>query len=381
MNETQRYFIELLSSHLNNTTPPTNRNIKWSDIFKLGELQNLTGIIALEINKLPDEYQPNAKGKSYFKQALGQTVQSADLKYRAIDNMMDILSNAGINHTVIKGGAIRHLFPVPELRTSGDTDVVIDENDKNKIKQLLLDNSFELESESVNQLVIKHLNQEFQFKTYFDCISKDDRAYFSLDLCDNVSGTTYFLKPNYHTLYVINHFLKHLKGGGVGLRQLMDIDVLLRNEEIDIDLLIDNCKVMGIEKSAKAVIALSKRLFDTPIEFDYEIDDNTFEHLTGIMLDGGVFGYGISDIGTVRLAKQGSKIKAIISMLFATKEYMYNTYIYANNHHFLLPLAYIQRFFDAVFKRGKQNRKNLKSILTNDENANLLAQISKELEI
>lgn len=381
MNETQKYFIELLSSHLNNEIPNGNSDIKWSDMFKLGELHNLTGVIAIEMQKLPAEYQPNDKGKSYFKQALGQTVQNADIKFSAIENMEATLSNAGIIHTVIKGGAIRHLYPIPELRTSGDTDVVINEKDKQRIKELLLSNGYALTSESVNQLVFSYMEQEFQFKTYFDCVSKDDRAFFSLDLCDNISGTTYYLKPVFHTLYVINHFLKHLKGGGVGLRQLMDVDVLLRNESINLDQLIFLCTQMGIEKSAKTVIALSKKLFNTPIEFDYTIDDEIFNHITDIMLNGGVFGYGISDVGTVRLAKQGSKSKAILNMLFATKEYMYNTYMYADKHHWLLPFAYIQRFFTAIFKRGKQNKKYLNSILNDDKNASLLSEISKELEI
>lgn len=383
MNETQRYFIDLLSSHLNNSIPSNkpSDDIKWSDIFKLGELHNLTAVIALEINKLPTEQKPNAKGISYFKQALGQTVQAADLKFKAIEDMKNILSKNSINHTIIKGGAIRHLYPVPEVRTSGDTDVVIDENDKDSVKNILLDNGFELTSESVNQLVFNYLGQEFQFKTYFDCISKDDRAFFSLELCDNVSGTTYYLKPTYHTLYVINHFLKHLKGGGVGLRQLMDVDVLFRNEDVNLEQLLWICAQMNIEKSAKVVIALSKELFNTPVNIDYNIDEDVFSHITDIMLNGGVFGYGISDVGTVRLANQGSKFKAIINMLFATKEYMYDTYMYANKHHFLLPIAYIQRFFDAVFKRGKQNRKYMKSILTDSENASLLSEIQKELDI
>lgn len=383
MNDTQKYFIDLLSSHLNNSipNPKPSDDIKWSDIFKLGELHNLTAIIALEINKLPSEKRPNSKGMSYFKQALGQTVQNTDIKLKAIEVMKNILSQHGIEHTIIKGGAIRHLYPVPEVRTSGDTDVVINEKDKDSVKNILLSNGFELKIESVTQLVFNYLDQEFQFKTYFDCISKDDRAYFSLDLCDNISGTTYYLKPTLHALYIINHFLKHLKGGGVGLRQLMDVDVLFRNEEIDLQSLLFVCNEMGIGKSSKVVIALSKALFNTPVDLEYEIGDDVYNHITDIMLNGGVFGYGISDVGTVRLANQGSKFKAIMNMLFPSREYMLNTYIYASKHHWLLSIAYINRFFDAIFKRGKQNKKYIKSILTDDKNANLLSEIQKELEI
>lgn len=381
MTKTEEFFISLLSSHLNNEIPTPIDELKWSDIFKMAELQNLTALVALEIKKLPQDAQPNAKGKSYFNQALGLTIQNAQIKQSAIDDMTKILGDAGIVHTIIKGGAIRQLYPVPEVRTSGDTDVVIDEKDKEAVKELLLKNDFELVSESVNQLVFHHLEQEFQFKTYFDCLNKADQMHFSLDICENQNGTTYFLEPTYHLIYVINHLLKHLKSGGVGLRQLMDVDIIIRKQEIDFDKLFNIFNEMNLLKSAKVVIALSKKLFKTPIDFDYQLDDELFDHLIDIMLTGGVFGYGISNAGTVRLANNGSKFKALWNMIFASKEYMFNTYMYANKHHWLLPIAYIHRWFDAIFKRGKRNIKNLNSIINDDENATKLADIQKELEI
>lgn len=381
MTRTEEYFISLLSSHLNDEAPIPSGEIKWGDIFRIAEAQNLTAIIALEIKKLPIDAQPNDKGKSYFKQALGQTIQNTQKKQSAIDNMTKILGDAGIVHTIIKGGMLRQLYPVPEVRTSGDTDVVIDKKDKDAIKNLLITNGFKLDSESVNQLVFHYMEQEFQFKTYFDCLNKADQMHFSLDICEMQQGTTYCLEPTYHLIYVINHLLKHLRGGGVGFRQLMDVDIIIRKQSIDFCKVYDVFHEMNLDKSLLVVLALSKKLFNTPVDIDYQIDDNLFDHITEIMLTGGVFGYGISNTGTVRLANNGSKLKAILSMIFATKEYMYNTYMYANNHHWLLPIAYIHRWFDAIFKRGRANIKNLNSIISNNENATKLAEIKKELEM
>lgn len=138
MTKTEEFFISLLSSHLNNEIPTPIDELKWSDVFKMAELQNLTALVALEIKKLPQDSQSNAKGKSYFNQALGLTIQNAQIKQTTIDDMTKILGDAEIVHTIIKGGAIRQLYPVPGVRTSGDTDVVIDEKDKDIIKELLV---------------------------------------------------------------------------------------------------------------------------------------------------------------------------------------------------------------------------------------------------
>lgn len=381
MTEVQRFFIALLSSHLNNETPQGSSNIVWIELFKLAELHNLSGIVAVEIKKLSNEMQPNNDIKSYFNQVIGLTIQNTELKNQGIRVMTDALSDAKIAHTIIKGGAIRKLYPAPELRTSGDTDIVIEPNNKEAVKNILLNKGFQLKSETVEQVVLNYLGQEFQFKTYFDCLTKTDRMYFSTDLCDTENGFTYYLKPKYHLVYVINHLLKHVKSGGVGLRQLMDVDVLLRNENIDLTGILPIFKEMNIEKSALVIIALAKSLFNTPVNINYSIDDELFNMIINMMLTGGVFGFANANGGTVRLANSGSKFKALKSLLIANKEYMYNTYMYANNHHFLLPIAYIHRLFNAVFKRGKQNTRNIKSILMNDKNAIMLAQIQKELQI
>lgn len=381
MTEVQKYFIALLSSHLNKKAPQSSSNIDWIELFKLAELHNLTGIIAVELKKLPADKQPNDKVKSYFNQVIGLTIQNTELKNQGIKVMKNALSQAKIMHTIIKGGAIRKLYPAPELRTSGDTDVVIQQEDKEKVKNILLNAGFKLKSESVEQVVLNYLDQEFQFKTYFDCLTKTDRLYFSTDLCDSDNGFTYYLKPKYHLIYVINHLLKHVKSGGVGLRQLMDVDVILRNESIDLNDILPTFKEMNIEKSALVIIALAKRLFNTPINLDYSVDNELFNKIIDMMLTGGVFGFANANPGTVRLANNGSKLKALKDLLFTNKEYMYNTYMYANEHHFLLPIAYIHRLINAVFKRGKRNTRSIKSIITNDKNAIMLAEIQKELQI
>ena len=69
-------------------------------------------------------------------------------------------------------------------------------------------------------------------------------------------------------------------------------------------------------------------------------------------------------------------------MLFPSKQYLYNNYKYSERHHVLLPIAFFNRIFDAVFKRTKQNIKSVKTIFKDDNNtALMISDIMKELEI
>ena len=73
--------------------------------------------------------------------------------------------------------------------------------------------------------------------------------------------------------------------------------------------------------------------------------------------------------------------KAILDLLFPAKEYIYNNYIYTSKCKLLLPIGYIHRFFEALFKRGRKNKNQLKSIVSNNDMAIKMADIKNELEI
>ena len=130
--------------------------------------------------------------------------------------------------------------------------------------------------------------------------------------------------------------------------------------------------------------------FSTPVNFDYEIDGELLNALEYVILNGGTFGYGIGDIGTARLMNtmaqsrthgKFSSVLAFLGLFKVNKEFIYHRYKYAREHHILLPVAYLSRLFDAVFKRGKQNVKHIKSMFSDRETASKMSEMLKELEI
>ena len=395
MNDNQSYFIHLLSSHLNNSPPLPNEKADWMGVFKLGELHNVTAMLTLAIKKLPPESSPPKEIMSYFNQALGMTLQRYDNKQMAISKLVEILNENKIRHLFLKGAAIRKYFPVGEVRTSGDTDLVVDASMLNEAADILVENGFTLIQRTDVQNVLEYNEEEFEIENYIDCVNSSCEKYFSdsfdSEKCEKSGEYSYVLKPTYHLIYVISHFLRHLSVGGVGIRQLMDVDVLLRSGEVDSELLLSVTEELGIGKSTKALLALSKQYFNTPVEVDFTINDNLLEQLEKVIFEGGVFGFAISNPGTTRLIKSynsankrgfGASLKAFMLMLFPSKQYLYNNYKYSERHHVLLPIAFFNRIFDAVFKRTKQNIKSVKTIFKDDNNtALMISDIMKDLDI
>lgn len=56
---------------------------------------------------------------------------------RAMTHLIEVLSQAEIDHLLVKGAVLRFLYPSPELRTSGDTDVVVRLSDYEKSVKVL----------------------------------------------------------------------------------------------------------------------------------------------------------------------------------------------------------------------------------------------------
>ena len=394
MNDTERYFIHLLSSHLNNSPPLPFEAEDWMGVFRLGELHNVTAILTIEIKKLPAENRPPAKIMNLFNQALGMTIQSFEAKAAGIEILEKTLSEKEIKHLYVKGAAIRKYYPSGEVRTSGDTDVIVSKEDLDSAADYLIEKGFKLSQRNDLQNVLFYLDEEYEIETDLDGVNAESedlfKPLFDTEKTVKTADFSYELEPTYHLFYVISHLLRHLSIGGVGVRQLMDVDVLIRSGECDVERLLNIANGVGLKKSFTAVIALAKSYFNTPCEIDYTLNDELKSKLEEIILSGGVFGFAISDNSTPRMVKSinesqnsgfTAKLKAFFRMVFVSNEYLYRTYKYAGKLHILLPIAFLNRLFDAVFKRGKSNLKSVKGMFKNNETALKISDIMTELNI
>ena len=394
MNKTQEYFIHLLSTHLNNSPPLPFESEDWMGVFRLGELHNVTAILTLQIKKLPADKMPPAKIMNLFKQALGMTVQSFESKQAGFEILEETLNQNKIKHLYIKGAVLRKYYPAGEVRTSGDTDVIIKKENLQKAGEILVEKGFDLTQQNDEQRVLFYLDEEYEIECDLSGVNGKSEKLFKSPLDSDYvlskNNLTYELKPDYHLFYVISHFLRHLMGGGVGIRQLMDVDVLLRNSPASLDKLLEIANKTDLEKSVLSVVALARNYFNTPVELDYSISENLKNKFEDIILNGGVFGFAISDNATPRMVKSinnsektgfKTSLKAFFMMLFPGKEYLKKTYKYSNNHPVLLPAAFFNRLFDAIFKRGKTNLNSVKGLFKNNDTALKISDIANELNI
>ena len=393
----KEYFIYLLSCWLNKEKPRGSEKTNWQEIYTLAENHNVTAIIASKIKELPQGSRPKGRLLSAFNQRLGYAVQNYEIKMQAMTYLIETLSKAGIDHLLVKGAVLRFLYPSPELRTSGDTDVVVRPSEYKQAIETLKKAKFRVDFIRNYCSQVAYGGELFDLHTELESINVQSKIYYSTpfdDISEN-TGHTYKLKPVYHLLYVITHIAYHLKNGGAGVRMIMDIDAILRYyQDIDIKKFMLLCDNIKIRRTAQALIALSKKWFKTPVAVEYSFEDadeqNFYKDLSEIIMDGGIFGYKNGGVGMINLQRSISEngkadfkasLKAFVKWLFPSAKYFKKYYYYSYKHPILLPVAWFHRFFKALFGHFKVSKKIAGEMFTKQEMSSKYFDVLNELQI
>lgn len=384
MNKNEEYFVSLISSHLNNTAPPVIEAVDFDEVYRLAYINNVVGIVATQVQRLSKKNQPDGEIMSAFRQQLGYTLIDTEKKENAVETVRQIFTENNIDFLFVKGQIIKSYYPVPALRTSADTDIIVPDQSLDMLKKLLSDSGYEIFDQKVTGFSAKIDSQNIEIHGNSDF----DNAYFKdiFSLCTK-NGNEYFIDDYNHLIYILCHTVKHFKYCGAGIKMFMDIDTVIRHiNNFDYEKALGMSKAVGIEMFFKSALSLCNYMFSTPVkaEIDFSSEAEFRELFEGEIIGGGSFGFSKRDLGSyyeIRGSRGGkpSKLKAFFAYAFPKKEYLIRRYDYAKRYPLLLPLAWLNRLFTAVFRRGSHSAETIFSIAKGD-NKNYI-KLLNELEI
>ena len=239
-------FFELLQVSLGRrkflSRIPTTE--EWSALFEVSESQAISGIILNGLVNLPDNQRPP---KMVLLQWLGvcQMVRSRNSEMdTAVVKLCKKLDGICTNYIIVKGQTLNAIYPLTNLRQSGDIDFLVYPGDWHKVFSVF---SNDLGEEVIETHSEKHVEWEKDGVTYEmhrwlnDFASKKHQRYWDDVVMQEVWHHPYYVEINgynvptlsfvYNVLYVFVHLFYHLINEGVGLRQFLDWYYLL----------LDNC--------------------------------------------------------------------------------------------------------------------------------------------
>lgn len=384
MDTAAKQFLMMLTCFLQRKawTPPEGLNLpEWYDLSKIHSLE-------------PILYHMLRPFRNSFSQSFPQSMAKLEKSYRGAvyyaltqeSHMEDILpafQGKGVDLVIFKGYRLKDCYPVPELRTMGDLDLLIREEDRDRSHQILGKLGYECTigrgdvwvyrkggiSLEVHTDIARNLpNHPFDYQSYFSDAIRHTEPY---------RGYT-CLETNYHLIFLIYHIAKHLACTGAGIRLFLDIALFLREfgDRLDWDFLWNSWRQIGLDRVASTVFFLCGRWFDTQIPVECPLSKEALEALESYIISGGVFGFETHNAGDLSL-RQGVvenkysprlilHLALLKNYIFPSIEYLKKSYPPLEKHRCLLPVAWVKRWWQGMFHRRKASLSMVKTITAGD---------------
>ena len=359
---------------LGNSVNNCGHKIKNTDIKKIREMAISQGTYALvypELEKICDM-------RIYTNEFLSLVADGIKRNAFYI-RLLDDMRKEGIGFCLLKGASVSRFYPVPEYRISGDTDILIDPADEEKVQRFLEKQGCIIEERDKNEHHFKAFHKtgglmEVHIRLY--SIPAQEILFEGKDLYNeeyshmNVDGYTMpILGINDGLIYLTAHYIKHFVSKGGGVRQMLDLLVYIEHykDKINFDRFYSILKDLRYDKLFSVITSIGAKYwgFNYPIE-----DEGLVERILTDCEEGGIFGEdnntrnGFNKLYYSRRSLKNpvrhkyfmatNAEKTVMSRIFVgQKGLQLRGYSYARNR-ILVPLAWLHRFFDEIINGLKK---------------------------
>ena len=385
------YLLHLLGSYLREDAPGPAEVVDWEKLMELARIHGVAGIVAYMGRKYPICPDPRYSGA--FRSLCMSTIALYSRRHALALELDRQLDDMGIDHILMKGFVLREDYPVPELRTFTDIDLVIRPEDRQKSHQLMLSLGFTLKDDWEPVYSYHRGEEYYEIHTRImevDVSEKADyRGYFdkAWDHARPVSGHSYRFTPEFHFLYMLTHIAKHVHGSGAGIRLYLDAGAFLRHHgnALDWQWIRQELQALKLYDFARVVLSAVRQWFGIEAPFPFEpVPEETLRNFTEFTLEAGVFGHHNRDGALAKMKHQkedtsGSRAALLLRQLFPRAKTIQARYTYLQSKPWLLPAAWVHR----LVKTGADTRKHLdtaRQIITADtEEVDRLRRLTKDI--
>lgn len=285
MDAEQVFFLNTLGEHIHGEKTSTPPDINLDKVEEYAQSHQVEAIIY---------YQT---GAPVFRNAYFSQIIFDDHRNSVVAAFLDTIDD--ISHIIMKGPVIAEYYPVKELRSMGDLDLLVHPEDRDKLNDRLIDFGFVLNEKLTGEWEYEFQNVKVELHTAL--VYKYSRATSDPILRDYFNNCWAFYKDgkldfNFHFLYLFMHLRKHIMETGVGFRQFMDIAVITLRGEVDWDWIREESTKLGLFSFIKTVLTFNEKWFNVPSPYGAtELDDAFFETATQRIFTDGVFGFENED--------------------------------------------------------------------------------------
>jgi len=199
-----------------------------------------------------------------------------------IAKLIKFLNDKGIKAVLVKGQGVAQCYERPLWRACGDVDLLLDDENYQKAKDLLIPLASSVDEENAyNKHIAMTINGWVlelhgtlrsglwrRMDKEIDALQQETFLNEQVRLWQNGNTEVSLLKVEYDVFYVFTHILQHFYKEGIGLRQICDWCRLLwiYRSEIDINILESYIRKAGLMSEWKAFAAFAVFYLGMPVE-------------------------------------------------------------------------------------------------------------------
>lgn len=281
---------------------------------------------------------------------------------KSVQTVFDAFDENGIDYLPTKGCVMKALYPKPELRVMGDVDVFIKEEQLSKISEIVEILGFEKTFDNRLNLVCR--NDALTIEFHKEMVSRYNKNYYK-DVWKKVklvSGHRYAFSTEDAFIHVFNHFARHFRSSGIGLRQVMDIYVYRKAyPDMDYEYIYNEMKVLKLHKFYSVVMKFLDYWFEDGSE------DEAVSCVSQLIFERGSWGNATTYTYAKEVTKandrgsvSGSRVRMIFGTIFPSVEYLTSIFDFLKKYPFLLPVGWVMRWIQVLRFRHKNIRVKLK---------------------
>lgn len=381
MEREKEYLLRLLGAYLRGEEPKIHPDADWERLRQLARIHNLAGVLAYLAMKYP--ICPDQQVQKVHRKFCMSTIAGFAQRGFLAEEFSHTLSDHGIDHIMMKGFVLRNFYPVPELRSYGDIDLVIRKDDRVKCHELMKQMGFTVEIDW--EPIYSYTRENEFYEVHTELLETDVsekvncRAYFrdpwAYVCC--AERNRFEFEPEYHFLYLLTHLAKHVVSKGAGIRMYLDVAVFVQHygDSLNWVRIEEELELLHLRDFANVALHVVQEYFGIPNPMEARpVNPEMVDFFMEITMEGGIFGIVGQHAGVASLKEESrshgefSRVGTIMNRLFPTADTIQNRYTYLQKYPWLLPAAWIHRL---VKTRGRfhDHTVEVRGILSADKEA------------
>ncbi len=373
----QAFLLLVLADYLNcRKTQQLPNEIDWTKLLNLAKNHEASGILYHQLHPLLSAQPALLPVAQFLEKANSAYLVGYRNRLWYVEQIKAALQQQRIPFLIFKGIELAAYYPVPYLRSMGDTDILVHPADRKRVDAILqqlgmenLDKGsaewvysvknmlFELHAGMMDEreLTVEPQHAAFLHRAWRYAVPVDGFVQHRLDI-------------SYHFVFVLLHLRKHLLNCGVGFRQFMDVAMLAQQPQLDWQWIGETLAELQITAFAQSCLALCEKWFQLSLPGEKAVlQDHFYQTATEQIFANGVFGETNAQNDNNRVIQQisanrnrvGLVLRNFMVYLFPARETLclQQEFTYLRKRPFLLPFAWIARIISSV------RRKNVSSAL------------------